>query len=262
MKLFLTRLFGCIAIVSVSDAPGHAAPLDDRTGTWTISPAITSHYLFRGVELAGASFQPWIDYSIGPMSVGVWSSFALRDRVEGDSDPEIDLYGFYTFSSRSGAFSLVPGFYLYTYPDAERTNGLYSTTFEPSLAAIFSLAGVQLTPKVYYDVMLKGATYEITAALAFPLKSLGTEVDLSATAGTFKWNAATADASPAVKNWGDYWTVGLAVPVQVTLSSKFTVALTYSEGRNNFYKQGSLPREINAGAHGKTAVTLTYSISL
>lgn len=262
MKLFSRRFVLIAVLTAFAATPGRTSVFDDTTGMWTISPTMTSHYLFRGVELAGPSFQPWIDYSRGPLSVGVWSSFALDDRIAGDSDPEIDLYGFYTFSTRSGALSIVPGFHLYTYPGARRSGGLYSATFEPSLAAIFSVAGVQLTPTIYYDTMLKGATYEITAALAFPLTSLGTELDFSATAGTFKWNDVKAGATPSVKNWGDYWSFGVAVPVQITLRSKLTVELTYSEGRNNFYKQGSSPREVNDRARGKTAVGVTYAISL
>src|SRR5690606_31913746 len=108
------------------------------------------------------------------------SSFALEERTAGSSDREIDLYGFYTITTSSGALSLVPGFYLYTYPESERSAGDYAATFEPSLAASFTVAGVQLTPRLYYDVMLAGATYELTAAMALPLKSLGTELDISA----------------------------------------------------------------------------------
>ena len=252
----------CIpGVIALAAAAAVAAPLEDATGVWTISPTITSHYLVRGVEVAGASFQPWVDYTVGPLSLGVWSSTALRDRATRRSDPEIDLYGSYTFTSQSGALGVVPGFYYYTYPDAKRRNGFYASTFEPNLAAIFSVGGVQFTPKIYYDVMLKGATYEITAAIALPLKSLGTELDFSATAGTYKWNAVTANASPAKKNWGDYWILGVAVPVQITTQSKLTIAVNYSDGRNNFYKQGSLPKQINEDAHGQTAVTLTYAIS-
>ena len=192
----------------------------------------------------------------------MWSSFALEDRIGGDSDPEIDLYGSYIFSNASGSFSIVPGFYLYTYPDAEPDDGVHRATFEPSVGAIFTVAGIQFTPKVYYDVMLKGATYEVTAAVALPLTSLGTELDLSATAGTFKLSDATERTTPAVKNWGDYWMLGLAVPVQISARSKVVAAISYSEGRNNFFKQGTLPRERNENARGATAVTLTYSITL
>jgi hypothetical protein len=110
--------------------------------------------------------------------------------------------------------------------------------------------------------MLKGATYEITAAIAVPLTSLGTELDFSASAGTYKWDDVAADTSPAIKNWGDYWTIGVAVPVQLTMRSKLTLGYMYSEGRNNFYKQGTDPREVNDDARGQSAVTLTYAITL
>jgi uncharacterized protein (TIGR02001 family) len=250
------------AFVATIAITAHAGILGDEEGEWTIAPAVTSAYLFRGVQLAGASFQPAVDYTKGPLSLGLWSSFAMEDREEGDSDPEIDLYGAYTFSNESGSFSVVPGFNLYTYPDAEKSNRLYSATFEPSLAAIFSVGGVQFTPKVYYDVTLKGATYEITAALAVPLTSLGTELDFSASVGTFKWTDVAADTSPSVKNWGDYWTVGVAIPVQISVRSQLTAAVLYSEGRNNYLKLGSFPQRINESAVGKTAFTLTYSITL
>jgi uncharacterized protein (TIGR02001 family) len=262
MKFVQRSCTALAVLISSAAIQGRAAGFDGETGTWTVNPAFTTHYLFRGVELAGACFQPWVDYTIGPMSVGIWSSIALEDQVGGDADPEIDLYGSYTFTSRSGAFGIQPGFYLYTYPDADRSKGVYKSTFEPSLAAIFNVAGIQFTPKVYYDVMLEGATYEMTAALALPLTALGTELDFSATAGTFKWRDVTADAMPAVKNWGDYWSMGVAVPVQISLRSRLTLALTYSEGRDNFFKQGTLPRVRNAAAHGKTAFTVVYALTL
>jgi uncharacterized protein (TIGR02001 family) len=263
MKLFIQPFGYIAALLLVAGTSSPASAFEDTAGSWTISPSVTSHYLFRGVELAGPSFQPWIDYSVGPLSLGLWSSFARgNNRIPDKPDPEIDLYGFYTFSTRSGALSIVPGFQLYTYPDAEHSKGERSATFEPSLAANLVVAGVQFTPRVYYDLMLEGATYEITAAIALPLTSLGTELDFSATAGTFKWNDVKADVTPSVKNWGDYWSIGVAIPVQITLKSKLTAALSYSEGRNNFYKQGSSPREINDRARSKTAVSVTYAISL
>lgn len=265
MKRFRRRIISFITLIAFHVAiatPGDAGLFDASTGTLTVSPSFTSKYLYRGVELAGACFQPWIDYTVGNLSVGVWSSFALENRTAGDSDPEIDLYGSYIFSNAAGSFSIVPGVYLYTYPDSEPDDGVHRATVEPSLGAIFRLAGIQFTPKIYYDVTLKGATYEVTAAVALPLTTLGTELDFSATAGTFKVSDATDRTIPAVKNWGDYWMLGLAVPVQVSMHSKVTAAVTYSKGRNNFFKQGTLPRERNENAHGKTAVTLTYSITL
>lgn len=265
MNRFRLRILSCttfIALLASNATAGRAAPFDASNGIWTVSPAFTSKYLYRGVELGGASFQPWIDYTVGNLSVGVWSSFALENRAAGDSDPELDLYGSYIFSNAAGSFSIVPGVYLYTYPDSEPEDGVHRATLEPSLGAIFRVAGIQFTPKIYYDLMLKGATYEVTAAVALPLTRWGTELDLTATAGTFKLKDATDRTTPAVKNWGDYWQIGVAVPVQVSMHSKVTAAVSYSEGRNNFFKQGTLPRERNENADGKMAVTLTYSITL
>jgi uncharacterized protein (TIGR02001 family) len=239
-----------------------AATTDFRDGTWTIAPAITSHYIFRGVELADTCFQPWLDYTAGPLSVGLWTSTALKDRASGGYDPEIDLYGSYSFPLAGGSLALVPGFYLYTYPDAKKSQGAYPATFEPSIATVFTVRGVQFTPKIYYDVMLRGATYEVTAAIAVPLKSLGTELDFNAVAGTYKWNDFTADATPALKNWGDYWSMGVAIPVQFTARSKLTLGVLYSEGRHNFYKQGTQPKTVNDAARAQTAFTLTYTLSL
>ncbi|MEO7598456.1 MAG: hypothetical protein ABIV50_05960, partial [Opitutus sp.] len=105
-------------------------------------------------------------------------------------------------------------------------------------------------------------TYELTGAFALPLTSLGTELDFAATVGTYKLSDFVKDREPAVKNWGDYWSCGVAVPVQISIRSKITAAVTYSEGRNSFYKAGTLPRFANDAAHGQTSFTLTYSITL
>jgi uncharacterized protein (TIGR02001 family) len=263
MNLLLRILAAGAAAGSAFVAVRAPASIPDfREGTWTVAPAITSHYLFRGVKLADTCFQPWIDYTAGPLSVGVWSSTALQDRASDGSDPELDLYGSYSFQVADSALILVPGFYLYTFPDAKRSYGSYPATFEPSLATVFTVQGVQFTPKIYYDVMLRGATYEVTAAMALPLKSLGTELDFNAVAGTYKWNDFTADATPAVKNWGDYWSIGVALPVQFTARSKLTLGVMYSEGRHNYYKEGTRPKTVNDAARAQTAFTLTYALSL
>lgn len=229
---------------------------------WSITPAFASQYLFRGTKIAGPSFQPSLDYSAGPLGFGVWGSAALSDREPGDSDPEIDFYGSYEFSNDAGTFSVVPGFWLYTYPDADRSNGYYRLTFEPNVAVNVDIRGIRFTPRYYYDVTLEGATYELSAAFAVALKSLGTTVEFLATAGTFKWDSVTAEASPDEKNWGDYWLVGVSVPVQIGARSAITLGVTYSEGRNNFYKQGTDPKYENADAGRHAAVTLSYTLTL
>jgi uncharacterized protein (TIGR02001 family) len=256
----------CLLAGVAALGPAHAetAPFaeDGVESSWTITPAVTSQYLFRGVKVADAAFQPTVEYGRGPLTLGLWASAALEEQESGDSDPEIDLYGSYTFTLPDSNLEIVPGFALYTYPGARRSNGLYSATFEPSLAVNVETKGIRFTPKCYYDTVLKGATFELTAATAVPLTSLGTTLELSASVGTFRWSSVTADASPDEKNWGDYWTVGASLPYQITTNGQLALGVLYSEGHNNYYKQGTAPKVPNESAVGRAAVTLSYSISL
>lgn len=247
---------------AVAWLPTSAGAFESSNPAWTTGTTLSTEYVFRGVELAGLSAQPWIDYTVGPVSAGLWSNVALDDHSFRYSDPELDLYGSYSFASRSGGFNLVAGFTCYTYPNATDKEIHHPITFEPSLAGVFSWHGVQFTPKVYYDVVLQGATFELTGALAVPLKSLGTELDFSATAGTYKWRESARHASPAISNEGDYWTVGIAVPVQISFRSKVTASLSYSDGRNNFFQQAGSVRKKNPDAGAHVAFTLGYSLSL
>lgn len=255
-------VFGCvIGSKSFAETP-EAAPSAPAEATWTVTHAVTSQYLFRGVRLSGAAYQPSIDYTVEKLSLGVWSSFAFSDHQSGDADPELDFYGSYAFASPSGTFDVTPGFSVYTYPDADPSTGQYRATFEPSVAANVLVKGVRLTPKVYYDVTLAGATFELSAAYALPLTSLGTELDFNAAVGTFKWNSITADASPPEKNWGDYWQASVSVPFQVSARGKLLLGVLYSEGRNNFYKQAGYPKQPNTDAIRQVAVTVSYAFSL
>jgi len=247
---------------AVALLPRDAGAFESSNPAWTTGSTLSTEYIFRGVKLAGFSAQPWVDYTAGPLTAGLWSNVAIDQHSTRYSDPEIDFYGSYTFASHSGAFNLVPGFTCYAYPNAGDKESHHPITFEPSLAGVFSWHGVQFTPKVYYDVILEGATFELTSALAVPLKSFGTELDFSATAGTYQWRKSARHASQAILNEGDYWSVGIAVPVQISFRSKVTAALSYSDGRNNFFQQAGSVRRKNPDAGSHVAFTLGYSLSL
>lgn len=254
------RLIFSLLAVATTFAPASSAASGDE-GAWSVTPAFVSQYLFRGARVAGASFQPSLDYAAGSFAAGVWSSAAFSHRAGGDSDPEFDFYGTYSFSNDAGTIDVVPGFWLYTYPDAERSDGYHSLTFEPNLAVNLYVGGIRLTPTLYYDVTLEGATWELTAAFAVPLKQLGTTIEFLATAGTFKWDNVTAGASPKEKNWGDYYTIGARLPVTISTRSQIALGLTHSIGRNNFFKQAGAPKYENPDAGSHTAVTLSYTFS-
>ena len=223
-----------------------------------VTPAFVNQYMFRGARLSGPSLEPSVEVDSGNFVLGVWNNFPIKDKVPGQSDPEIDPYGSYTFSVNDSV-SIAPGFTWYNFPNADPNNGFYKSTFEPNIALNYTVAGLKLTPKLYYDLVLKGPTYEFTAAYAIPLKDLGSELDWTATAGTFKIDDASKGASPSVKNWGDYYLLGVSLPFAITKESKLIVGFAYTKGSANFFKAGSTPKVENTAAVGRGVVTLGYA---
>lgn len=254
------RVLLLLCAASLALGAGARAATPTSPGTWTLTPAVVSQYLFRGVRLSGPAFQPSLEYVNGSWLAGVWASVPLDETVPGQSDPEFDFYGSYSVAL-SDAVSLVAGLTVYTYPDADRNAGFYRSTVEPSVALNYTVAGLRLTPKVYYDAVLEGATYELAAFYAVPLTTLGTELDFSATIGTFEWKDAVENASPRVKNRGDYWQAGVALPFQITATQRVTVGWYYAKGDENFLKQGTAPKVANGGAVGRGVGVISYAIA-
>jgi uncharacterized protein (TIGR02001 family) len=261
----LPALVGCILAQSApapATTPAPAAPrvaaLAAPVGSMVLTPSMVSQYMFRGVRMGGSSFEPTIEVASGNFVAGVWGNFPIKDKVPGQSNPEIDPYGSYTFSVNDSV-SLAPGFTWYNYPNADTNHGYFKSTFEPNLALKYTVVGVRFTPTLYYDLVLKGPTYELTAAYAIPLKDLGSELDWTATAGTFKIDDASKGASPSVNNWGDYYLLGVSLPFAITKESKLTVGFAYTKGSGNFFKAGGTPKVENTAAVGRGVVTLSYA---
>lgn len=218
--------------------------------------------MFRGVRLGGPSFEPSIEWDTGALALGVWANVPLKDKVPGQSNPEFDWYGSYSFDVIKDTATVVPGFTLYTYPSANRDAGFYQATFEPNLAFNYTIGIVKLTPKVYYDIVLKGPTGEFTASVAVPLKDFGTELDFVGTVGTYKWDNSFSNTSPDMKNWGNYYLVGASIPFQVTKNSKLTVGAAYTEGSDNYYKQEGIAKFANTAAVGRMVFSVSWALSL
>jgi uncharacterized protein (TIGR02001 family) len=223
-----------------------------------LTPSIVSQYKFRGARLGGPSFEPSLEVDSGNLAIGVWTNFPLKDKVIGQSDPEIDPYGSYTITIDS-SLNIAPGFTWYNYPNAETSNGFFKSTFEPNIALNYTISGLKLTPKIYYDMVLKGPTYEFTAAYAVPLKEINSELDFTGTVGTFIIREYAKGANPSVKNWGDYYLVGIAMPFAITKASKLTIGFAYTKGSGNFLKAGSTPKVVNTSAVGRGVFTLSYA---
>lgn len=241
---------------TAAPAPAPAAPSMSVTAT----ASVVSNYMFRGQRLNGPGFQPAVELAAGNLALGAWSNFPLEDKVPGSSDPEIDLYGSYAFPINDAA-SITPGFTAYLYPKADEALGFYKSTFEPNLAFSYTYQGVKLTPKVYYDFVLEGAVYEFTAFYALPLKDIGSELDFTATFGTYKFDEFVKDTTPSTKGWGDYWLVGVSMPFQIAANQKLTLGVAYTEGRSAFTKQGTSPKSENTLAIGRAVVSLSYAFT-
>ena len=241
-------------------APAPAAPAAP-TASWTVTPAFASQYMFRGVRLGGPSFEPTVEFDYDTFAVGVWANFPIADKVVGQSDPEYDVYGSYTIAVND-SISVVPGFTWYNYPRAPSANGFFKATFEPSLAFNYTVAGIKLTPKFYYDVVLNGPTLELSASLALPLKDLGTELDFIGTVGTFKWKTAADNTFPDLKNYGNYFLVGVSAPFALTSASKIVVGVAYTKGSDNYFKQSGSPKVENTAAVGRGVVTVSYAYTV
>jgi hypothetical protein len=257
------RLLGVCALALGSGLGGRAqvavaAPAPVLT--WTITPGVVTNYMFRGTQLSGPAFQPAAEVGWGNFAGGVWASVPLDNTVPGVSDPEYDVFGSYTWTV-SDSLSVVAGGTWYVMPRADRAAGLYRQTWEGNLGLNLTLAGVRLTPKVYYDTVLEAATAELAAAYAVPLQQLGTEVVFTATVGTFKADNAAENASPAVRNWGDYWSAGISVPFQITANGKVIAGFGYHRGAGNFTQQGGAPKQRNPAAIGRGVVSLAYALS-
>ncbi|MEI6052550.1 MAG: hypothetical protein WCQ44_07605 [Opitutaceae bacterium] len=235
-------------------APAPAAP----SVAVTVTPSFASQYMFRGQRLGGPAFQPTVELGYGNLTGGVWANVPMKDKVVGQSDPEFDFYASYT-SVASDTLSFVPGFTFYTYPSANEANGFFKLTFEPNLAVNYTISGVKFTPKIYYDFVLDGPTYEITSAYAFPLKDLGTELDFTATYGSYLANDFVKGSLPQTKAWGNYWLMGVAAPFQLTKESKLTLGFAYTKGDNAYLKTGHAPKSSNTSAVGRGVVTVSYS---
>ncbi|WP_157693841.1 TorF family putative porin [Opitutus sp. GAS368] len=246
-----------------------AAPAADAapSSSWVFTPAFANQYMFRGTRLGGPAFEPSLEYDAGNLAVGVWNNTPLKDKVVGQSDPEFDFYGSYTIEVIKDTLSWQPGYTIYTYPNAKQADGFYKATYEPNLALNYTVAGVKFTPKIYYDLRLKGPTYELTVAYTVPLTEAKSELDFIATAGTFKWTSAAPDqvnslGQPAdVKNYGNYWLVGVSAPYQVTKDSKLSLSLAYTKGSDNFFKTGTDGKVANTAAVGRGVISISYAIT-
>jgi len=238
------------ALLALTPAAAHAST--------TLATSVVSHYFFRGERRAGPSLQPWLEQRCDALALGLWATTPLAHNIRGESDPELDFYGNYRFKL-TDALGLTSGFMLHDYPRANTHAGHHRATFEPSLALDCTLAGLRLTPTLYYDLQLDALTAELNAACAVPLKNLGTELDFDATLGMRTERDHARDFDPREKLRGDYASLGITVPFQITAQSKISAGFAYAKGFDFRLKRGAAPARPDPLAAARGVVTLSYA---
>jgi len=201
-----------------------------------------------------------VEYDRQNLGVGVWANTPLTNKVPGQSDPEVDPYAWYRWPI-SEAVSLQPGATVYLFPRAEPANGFYRATVEPNLAVNVTTHGVTFTPKIYYDVALRGPTYELNAAYALPLKEIGSELDFYAAVGEYTWDASVARSQPRTRARGRYGSFTATLPFQISARSKIVASIGYVAGWDATLRAGGGPRVSNALAARRVVATLGYAVT-
>lgn len=262
--LLLLGLLAAGALETRAQTAASATPPPAAPPSWDVAltPSYVSTYMFRGQRLSGQAIQPELDATYGAWDVGIWTSTPLNgeSKVPGQSDPEIDPYASYTYTI-NGSLNLQPGFTWYTYANAPTVQGFYRQTFEPNLALNYTVGGLKIAPKLYYDVILGGPTYELNATYAIPPQFLGTEVDLIGTAGTFYQTSVVNHTGPQSKAWGNYYLLGVNLPYQITKRLKAAVGWAYTAGDGEYIKIGSFAKYANPdqAARGVFSGSLSWS---
>jgi hypothetical protein len=221
-----------------------------------------SNYVFRGSLIGTQSFQPSVNATYGALAVNVWANTPLLNRyqIAGQPSVEIDPSASYTIGIVDG-LNVQPGFTSYNYSQSTDGEGFYRHTFEPNLALNYTVDGITLTPKAYYDVVLRGPTYELNGAYVVPLKSFGTELDFLGTVGTYKQDDVVHTSKQATLAWGNYWVAGVTAPFKIDAHSQVSLGWAYANGWDSYSKTGKARQSLNTASVGRGVTSVSYNYS-
>lgn len=249
------------AVLFLASAAGTAglAPRLDATPSMSLTTKLVSDHVFRGQRLSGASVQPAIDFSAGEFFAGIGGSLPIENRAANQPGAELNVYASYRHPLNATT-QLIPGFVAYFYRHAPVRSGYRRAIFEPNLALSHTLAGVRFTSTVYYDLTRRGPTVDLAADVALPLTQLGTELDLAASVGGYRLHDAAHFGRPKTRSDGNYWSLSVMVPFQITFASKIQIGITYAAAFDAEIKEGASAQG-NQLATRRVVAQLGYSLS-
>jgi hypothetical protein len=226
-------------------------------------PTFVSAQTFRGKYEGGPSFQSTLDYSRGPLALELLANFTLTEEIP-DPDPvehEIDLTACYRWSIIADAFAIKPTIALYTFPRLRNEDGVYKYQIEPNLSFIYSIGHIDFLLTYYYDIVIKGPSYEAGIDCSVPIKDSDLALEGWARVGRYDWSDTEHNSPSKVRNSGDYFEAGVSVLYGFSKSTKINVGWCYEKGTNNFIHHEHLSKVPDpvAVSHGFLNVELAYS---
>jgi hypothetical protein len=247
-------------LMAMAAAPSYSQSEIGAGGTFTVTPAYATCNTFRGVRLGGHSFQPIIEYARGPLTLGVATNIPLA-KENGEYQYwliENDYYGAYEWAIVPDTFTITPGITLYSYPRVNETfDDTYNLAIEPNLSFGYTVKGIAFSLTLNYDLIFKGPTYEFGIDYSIPLKLI--DIELSALIGSYSW----PNTSPnyKLKNTGNYWQAGIAMPYKFSENSKLTAGWCYIKGFDNYYKYENDPKYANLDVVSQGIFNIGFSYS-
>lgn len=166
-----------VVLLALLPAPSAKA---DAPPTLTAETAYVSEYVFRGLEQQDAALQPAITFTQGDLSLGLWSSQAIKRRTQAWArGNEIDLWGTYALKlDEAATFTL--GGTAYLYGTARDALGEPGHTWELSAGLTRAFGPVSLGATWFHDFKLDSDTVVVTTGRSFTLPREWGTVDLCA----------------------------------------------------------------------------------
>jgi hypothetical protein len=244
--------------------PSHlfSQSIEETKGVFTLTPRFVSAHTFRGTYLGDPSFQPLLEYSKGSLTLELFANFTLTNKIPAP-DPvehEIDLTASYQWDIIPEVLAIESTVALYTFPRLINRDEFYKYTVEPNLSFIYSIGRVLFLLTYYYDIVIKGATYEAGIDFSFPIKDTRFEIEGEACTGKYDWSDTVPNAPLKVRSNGSYFNSGISVLYGFTENIKLSVGWCYEKGTKNYVQIGHVKEpDSSATSCGYYSVALAYS---
>lgn len=187
----------------------------------------TSRYVFRGIQLAGNSFQPNIEAAAGDMYAGIWTNLPLEA-----ADAEINYYaGMAVAAPEIDFFTLDVGLTVYHYPKtgSNRTHEFFLGALLPELGT------PRLGASLYYfhDIDLRSHVAEAALTYSFSLEGTGApaSLDLSLLGGLQGGNRSDIESF-------NYYGASIELPFYLNDHATITPAVHYATAEKYSFGPG------------------------